>query len=193
MEEPRGRGQGRDHHAHGETQALVVLQQDDHDAEQSQRAGEQLVRAPGQHTVERVDVRVGAADDAALVGFIEVIERKPLDVLEDRQTQIVHRALADGDGAFDLRRRKEPADQQITEINQADGEDAVERGLGAGKADEVTVDADLNKFRSHQLRSRRQQHKAQLEPENPPVRTDVAEQPQKRRLAHGLLLECFFK
>ena len=133
------------------------MQHDHHDAEQSQRAGKQLVRPPGQHAVERVDVRVGATNDAALVGFIEVIERKPLDVLEDRQTQIVHRALADGDGAFDLGHGQEPTEQQIGEVDRADNQDAPECGLRAGNVGKVTVDANLNEFRAQQLGQCRQQ------------------------------------
>ena len=124
----RGDGQRRDHQAHGQAEAPVILQEEHDHAEQRQRAGEQLVRAPGQYPVERINVRVGAIDNAALVGPVEIIERQPLDVLEDRQTQVVHSALADGDGAFDLGGRQEPSQQKVAQINQADDEDALKGG-----------------------------------------------------------------
>ena len=193
LEEPGGHRQGRDHNAHGEAQAAVVLQQEDHHAEQSQGAGEQLVRAPGQHPVERVDVRVGAADDSALVGLVEVIERKPLDVLEDCQTQIVHRALADGDGAFDLGCGQKPTEQQVGQVDHADQQNAPECVLCADQIREVTVDAELNELRAEQLGQRRQQRQEQVESEQTPVRAHITKQPQERRPAHGLLLESLLQ
>ena len=88
---------------------------------------EQLVRAPGQHLVHGVDVGVGTVDDPALVGLVEIAERKPLDVLEDLQPQIVHHALADADGRADLRDGQGPAEEKIAEVDCADDQDAVRR------------------------------------------------------------------
>ena len=59
------------------------------------QAREHLVRAPRHDAVERIDVGVGPGDDPALMGLVEIVQRKLLDVLEDSHAQIVHRALTD--------------------------------------------------------------------------------------------------
>jgi hypothetical protein len=137
--------------AHREAQTPVVLQHERHDTQQRQRAREQLVRAPGEDAVERINIRVRAADDSALMGFVEIVQREPLNMLEDREPEIVHSALTDGNGALDLGGGEEPANQQVAEVNGADHEYPPERGLRAGEAGEVTVDTDLDELGAQQL------------------------------------------
>ena len=45
-------------------------------------------------------------------------------MFENRQPQIVHGALPDGNGALHLGDRQKPADQQVGQVDQADDEDA---------------------------------------------------------------------
>ena len=193
MEDPRGDGQRRDHEADGEAQPPIVAQHEDEHADEREPAGEELVRAPGEDAVERVDVGVGAVDDPALVGLVEVVEGKFLDVFEDGHAQVVHRALADADRALHLRDGEPPADEQIAEIDQADDEDAVHRRFRRSSPGEETVDADLDELRSEQRRRRGQHGEDEVQRERPSVRPDIAEQAAERPGAHAALLEFLFQ
>jgi len=74
-----------------------------------------------------------------------------LNVLKHRLAQIVNRSLSNRDGAFDLSRRKKPAQQQISQVSQAHHENAVHCRLRRGEGSEVTVDPNLDELRPQQL------------------------------------------
>ncbi len=193
MKEPGRDPQRRQHQAHRQAEPPVVAQHQRQDAQQGQPAGEQLIGPPGEDPVQRFDVRVGAIEDAALVGLVEIVQREPLNVFEDRFAQVVHRPLANGDGALDLHHGEKPAEQQVAEIKRADEEDAAQGGLGRRDVGQIAVDSDLDEFRPQQLRKRGQHREQQVEEQRPPVWPHIARQPPKGPGAHRFLREGFFQ
>jgi hypothetical protein len=162
------------------------------DAQEREGAGNQLVCAPGQNPIERIDVAIGAADDPPLMSAVKKGKRELLDVLKDGEAHVVHGLLSDAHRAFDLKDGEPPAEQQIAQINRADDQDTVQGGFDARNSRQVAVDPELNEFGAEQLRDRGEESEKEIEKEGALVRTNIIGEPPESRLAHSLLGECFF-
>jgi hypothetical protein len=127
------------------------------------------------------------------MGLVEIVQGEPLDVLEDGEPQVAHRALPDPDGALDLRDRQKPSEQQVAEVDEAHQQNPSIGNRRAGKVCQVTVDADLDELRTEQLRAGGQQGEGEVEDEGAAIGADVAGQAQERSPAHSLLGERFFE
>src|SRR5215813_5859322 len=86
-----------------------------------------------------------------MMGPIEIIERKPLNMLEDLQTQIVHRALSYSNRAFNLPSRQPPSEQQVEKVKGAHRQDAFQGQPYGAELNQVSIDSQLNELGPQQL------------------------------------------
>src|SRR6266516_1294152 len=114
-------------------------------------------------------------------------------MLEDGEAEVVHRTLADADGAFDLGDGEHPPKEQVSQVEQADHEDSLIGRAGAGKVREVSVDADLDELRAKQLRDGGSQGEPQVERKSTAIGPLITGEPGKGRPVHPLLRELLFE
>ena len=113
-------------------------------------------------------------------------------MFEDGQPQIVHRPLADGDGAGDLSDGQEPAQKQVPEENQTHDEDALVRRLSGREIREMAVNPDLNQFGTEERRDSGQDREQKIQNETLSVGQNITHEPKERGLVHPLLRELLF-
>lgn len=169
------------------------MQHENHDTDKSESAGDHLIGAPGEDPVERIDVGIGAADNSALVSLVEETEREALDVFENGEAHVVHGALADEHGAFDLGDAEKPTEEQIGEIYGTDDENAAHGELRVGEIGEVTIDADLDELGAEQLGDSGEEREKEIEEKGALVGADVADETREEGARHSLLGERFIE
>ena len=159
----------------------VDPQHDDHDAERADDVGGERDRALREHLVEALDVVRHARHQAADGDAVE--ERRALreDVVEDRDPEVVHRALA------------RPLDHvRLDERERVLGDDDadVERGVERQHADlaraDVVVERVLEQVRQRQLEPDLDQRAHDPAGEQPGVRRDVVGEPADQLEVVGL-------
>ena len=172
-------------------QPPIVAQHQKQHAHERDQTSHQLIRAPGENPIHRIDIGVGPRNNPPLMGFVEVVKGEFLNMPEHRRSQVVHGPLACPDGGFDLRSRKPPSKQQIKEIEQADNRNTPQRQgyvLGVGQ---IVVNSNLDELWPKQLRSRGKKSEQDVERHHPAVGTQVLAEAAKSRLAHLLLGKRF--
>src|SRR5205085_4405323 len=88
---------------------------------------------------------------------------------------------------------KNPVHEKARKIYGANHRDTSHGNARAGKIREITVDAELDKFRAEQLSARGQDREDQIQDKGTAVWPHISRQTPERRDAHRLLGELLFE